>query len=393
MKTIYKYKVVRGLLLGIGVCIISCTEPFEASSLDFEDMLIVEASITDELKQHDIRISRSYQIDSTNVNVSGASVYIENQNGVKTNFFEVKEGLYRSSTPFKPLKGNSYRLFITDERGISYTSEQVGLPEPSVLTNLWAERVLNDEGVDGVEIYVDGLSTNNQTAFLRYQFIETYRFDSFYKPLNEFRVISNEPPVLELVPKLDEERFCYITNNSNTILTTTTNNSIDNSTRKFPITFIERTNRKVRYRYSILVKQLNSSRQSFEFYSTLKNFSTNVNLFTQVQPGPLVGNIKGISNEVNNVIGLFELVSVSQQRIFFNYEDIFQDALPFIDSCESPQGPFPIDDTFLFERIASGTHQFVSEQPGLPISYFIAPINCIDCTLYGTAIPPDFWKD
>ena len=124
-----------------------------------------------------------------------------------------------------------------------------------------------------------------------------------------------------------------------------------------------------------------------------KNFSTNVNLFTQVQPGLLVGNIKGISDEANPVIGLFELVSVSQKRIFFNYEDIFQDALPFIDSCENPEGPYPIDNTFLFERIESGTHQFVSEQPGLPISYFIAPINCIDCTLYGTAIPPDYWQD
>ena len=82
-------KIVAVLVIGIGLLIASCTEPFIAPTLEFEDLLIIDASITDELKQHDIRLSRSYQEDSTNVNISSAKVYIKDNNGNQLDFFEV----------------------------------------------------------------------------------------------------------------------------------------------------------------------------------------------------------------------------------------------------------------------------------------------------------------
>lgn len=382
-------KIVAVLVIGIGLLIASCTEPFIAPTLEFEDLLIIDASITDELKQHDIRLSRSYQEDSTNVNISSAKVYIKDNNGNQLDFFEVKEGLYRSNDAFRALPGMEYQLFVTDEKGEEYLSDKVMLPEKATVDNVRAARVLNDDGVDGVEIYVDGSNTTNTTSFFRYEFVETYKFESFFKPTKEFRLTANPTEPLELVEKQEEERICYVSNKSNTILLTATTNLGSNSIKDFPVTFINRRNRKVALRYSILVRQLSSSRTAYEFYNTLQNFSSSESLFSQIQPGLLVGNIEHVSNSNKKVVGLFEVVSISEKRLFFNYKEIFGNDIPYLGNCEA-EG-FGINSPLLLERIESGAYQYTSENP--PGIFNISSIRCIDCTLFGTAEVPEFWTE
>ena len=41
----------------------SCVEEFIPENLTFESLLVVEASVTDELKNHEIRISRTFKFN------------------------------------------------------------------------------------------------------------------------------------------------------------------------------------------------------------------------------------------------------------------------------------------------------------------------------------------
>lgn len=76
-------------------------------------------------------------------------------------------------------------------------------------------------------------------------------------------------------------------------------------------------------RYSILVKQYVQNLAAYTYYQTLKKLSGSESILSQNQPGFFSGNIKSTQNPSEKVIGFFDVSSVSSQRIFFNYSDIF----------------------------------------------------------------------
>lgn len=376
-------------ILFSGLIVISCTEPFELETTDFSDILVINASITNETKAHEIYISRSFISGEEPQQVSGAAVSVLVEGEGAITFREVEAGIYRSESVFAAVAGKEYTLSVTDENGERFVSRTVMLTQPSVIDNVSARRVVNEQDNDGVEIYVDGTGLGDHSGYFRYTFEETYRIESFYKPTKELIVVSESSRALDLVDKENEERVCYVYEPSNTIVIAETRNLAENKVRDYPVQFIERRDRKVALRYSILVKQHSLSLTSYEFYETLKEFSSSSNLFSQTQPGLIVGNIKHESNPDIKVIGLFETVSVSEKRIFFNFRDIFGNDRPFLESCESEA--YSLNNPELFSRINSGQFQFTGEDP--PGFYNIAQISCIDCTLKGSNVIPEFWTE
>ena len=55
--------------------------------------------------------------------------------------------------------------------------------------------------------------------------------------------------------------------------------------------------------------------------------STSDNVFTDIQPGFVEGNIKNNNNPDELVMGFFEVVDQTSTRIFFNYSDFFTEEL------------------------------------------------------------------
>lgn len=380
------FLLVTGVLLAIG----ACTEPFEVETTDFEDILIINASITTETKQHEIFITRSYEEGDDEVQVSGATVEVLVNNASSIQFEEASPGVYQSTVGFAAEPGMDYQLKVTDEKGETFASPQVQLTAPTTIDEITAKRVLNEDGEDGVEIYVDGTSTGDNEGYFRYEYEETYRWESFYKPLQGFRVVSESPPLLEIVYKEKEERVCYVTETSNSILIAETNNLSEDKVEDFPVRFIERRDRRIAHRYSILVKQYAQTRVSHEFYQTLKSFSSSDNLFSQPQPGLIVGNVRHVSDDSVKVVGLFEVVSFTTNRFFFSFQEIFGNDIPFLDDCGFDRYS-SLSDPELFQRVQSGQYKYIGEDP--PFVYQVAPAGCVDCTLYGSNEVPDFWVE
>jgi hypothetical protein len=94
----------------------SCTAPIDIDTNDSEPVIVIYGTITDELKQQEIRISRSssYFQDEPNIRVSGAVVAIESSDKQIYELLEVDTipGLYRSKSIWAAVPGKTYSLAV-----------------------------------------------------------------------------------------------------------------------------------------------------------------------------------------------------------------------------------------------------------------------------------------
>ena len=218
-------------------------------------------------------------------------------------------------------------------------------------------------------------------------------------------------PDVTTMPRAREERVCFKTDESTEVILGNLDNLSGNTISRNRVRFLDRSNPVISHRYSILVKQYVTSQEAFNFYENLRNFSSSENLFSQVQPGPLEGNIENADGN-NPVLGLFEVTTETSQRLYFNYAHFFPgeplppyfgdgfncDRLlspplpnPERDGPPSPDGACPQP---LVERIRLGLVEYVdvNGDPGICEGpYFVTPTLCGDCNIVGSNEVPDFW--
>lgn len=225
--------------------------------------------------------------------------------------------------------------------------------------------------------------------------METYEIRSYFDVIYKLIITDSG---FKVVPKDKPDHICYTTKSSKDIILANTNILSDNNVKKLPVRFIDRNNRTLAYRYSILVRQLSLSREAYEFYETLKELSGSESLFSQNQPGFLNGNVYSVDNPHEKVIGYFSVSPVDTKRFFFSFLDFFdiseRPAVEF--DCEVTRPDYPAFRDRLTEFIQSGAKQFVGRAPREHTAegdgpYRVASSRCIDCTFYGTTEVPEFW--
>ncbi len=374
----------------------SCVEEFEFGTQNFEDILVVQARLTDELKNQEVILSRSFRLENEGpVPEVGATVSIIDDQQMTYQFTEVAEGQYISNDMFAAMTDRNYQLMITSQDGQSYTSRSVSLPQKVQIDDLYAERVINDDGVEGIGIFVDSFDATGNASFYRYEYEETYQIlPPFWFDL-DIEVISEEPPEIAVVSRTREERVCYKTDLSKNILLTTTNNLAESRVEKFMVNFVTPDEEILRGRYSILVKQFVQSLEAHEFYETLRDFSDSESLFSQIQPGFINGNVLSVDNPNENVLGYFEVTSVSVKRIFVNREDLFPNSIrpEFSANC-----PFFFvsgsDPRAVIDAVTRRGLKLVAVQGALDFDTYTFTFRiCSDCNVLGSNIRPDFWVD
>jgi hypothetical protein len=397
------YKII--ILLFTTFFISSCTEQYALQSNTFENALVVEATITNELKKQEIKITRTYRLEEKEATIeSGAIVTVTDDENNKY-IFEQKDSTYVSQTEFKAISGRKYRLDITTNQGKSYHSSSETLTTANEIKSIDAT-VQTVKGDRGVQITVNSYDPNNSSKYYRYEYEETYKIVT---PLWEQDSTIILPPLpqgshkeIGLVPRKGDSKICYGTAKSNTILISTTN-SLNEDRVAFPIRFINDQNYIISHRYSILVKQYIQSLEAYTFYKTLKELSGSDNILSQNQPGFFYGNIKSSDNPSEKVIGFFDVSSVSSKRIFFNYADLFpnEPLPPYIDNCEIKVWTFCFESTNpdcrgaqLLSTIETKQLLYLSSyqysNPQYTI-YEMVPPPCGDCTTFSSNIVPPFW--
>ena len=381
------------LLVFLGFSINSCVESFEIEDGTFEDLLVVEATITNELKRQEVQLFRTYGLKEREpLAVTNAIVtvsYDQNQYA----FEETTPGIYLSSTEFRAEPEREYRLEILTAEGKSYVSEPTQLT-PAAEMNLEAQPMIH-EGMEGVALLIDSYNPQGNSNYYRYQYQETFKIVSPLESPYDLIFIDGQA---ELRPKGDkEEKTCYRTETSNELLLTTTNNLREDRLENYQFKFLERLDSRIAHRYSVLVTQQVLSAEAYTFYRTLEKFSGSTSLFSQNQPGFIPGNISPVEDQEDKVIGFFNVSSVVHQRIFFNFTDFFNIAegfpRPFAGTCAVSRPEWPTVMYLLMDGTVKylGPASWPDEEGFGP--YRVAPPECIDCTFLGSNEPPEFWVE
>ncbi|RNC89927.1 MAG: DUF4249 domain-containing protein [Allomuricauda sp.] len=435
-------KIVKRIVLVLGVLLViaSCIEELETevfSETDLPDILIVEATLTDEFKQHDIKLSlldslvdletdtifnpfippRDVEIDLVK-HESGASVQVTTSNGMTYDFFEASPGLYRSNQEFAVASDVDYQLSIRRQNGKEYSSDPMKIEGMATIGNIYAERTVSDLGTVGVGIFIDSETLSGNTGNLRFTYDETHKIIAPNWTSFQFELTNYDPcalPVptydLEIVERTTESRVCFSTEASQEIVQSQLDFSSGQNLERFMVRFISQDDYKIANRYSIEVQQMVSGAQAYGFYEQLDNFSRSDNLFSQIQPGLLGGNISMADGSQDGVIGFFDVVSVSKSRLFFNYDDFFEgEELPdYPVDCglhSSPEshasycasGLLANDcPQSIIERVDIGVISYVGVN-GLnlgtcPGPYLYVATPCGDCTRLGSNVVPEFWEE
>ena len=299
----------------IGLTLVSCLEEidFVTENESFESALVIEATITNELKQQEIILSRSYKFEADGPSPeSGASVIIESNLGT-FEFEEEAPGKYISISSFAAQQNVDYTIRINTNNGRSYVSTPVQLTQESSIDNLYAVRENNDSGTNGMSIYIDSYDPSGNSKYYRYEYEETYKIIA--PRWTDKEIILTDPLTCEvdLRDRIQEERVCYNTVNSLTINLFNTSQLAEDRVFRHLIRFVDSENYILTYRYSIKVKQYIQSLEAYTFYKTLKEFSEEGSLFSQTQPGFISGNIVSESNPTEKVIGYFDVSTVSER--------------------------------------------------------------------------------
>ncbi|MCL6266560.1 DUF4249 domain-containing protein [Flagellimonas myxillae] len=381
-----------------------CIEPFDATIEEFESALVIDAFITDELKDQQIVLSRAYRFEQDSAAAeTNAQVKIVTNDNRTLNFSEVSPGKYMSDAPFKAEPNTAYTLSVQTNNGRSYTSNPAQLQSEAKIDSVYAVRTTNEFGEEGMAIFLDSFDPSGTSRFYRFEYEETYRVIApRWNPM-EFKIVNNnnvpagaithaitDTETLIRVPRTEEARVCYGSDHSRNIIITRTDDSEEDRLVRFNVHFINRNNYILTHRYSILVRQFTMSEKAYNYYETLKELSSLESVFSENQPGYFEGNVFSDLSQAEHVLGYFDVSSISEKRIFFDYEDFFHNerkpsyAIP----CK-PIKPLTLMESVRLGHVTYNDPSAYGEEP----EFIAIERACGDCRVLGSNVAPSFWVD
>ncbi|GLB50959.1 hypothetical protein Y10_33270 [Neptunitalea sp. Y10] len=398
-------------MLIVNIFLLGCTEPYPIASENFEELLVVNATLTDSLQYQTVRLTNSYPLNTdTLVYVNNATVYIRDNNNQIFNFSQVaNDSTYISDMPFKAVENASYSLHITTQDGREYQSTEETTPQKVTIDNLYAEARTNQQGVEGVQIYTDVTGTNNNNLYCRYEYDETFKIVTPYTVYadmefservyfyNSFLDCWYYFYYIMLHPVEEQTKIGYKTNTSNTIVLANNSQLISNTINKVENKFIPKDDYVISERYSFLVYVYSENYQAYQYFETLKKLNSQESSLSPNQPGFIQGNISNVSNQ-EKIIGYFNVASVKTKRIFFDFSNFGFSKPAYFSECyvneydyrdKCALGIYNAD--LLYYDANTRNYRLVNiVEDGI---YTLVNPECADCTTFASNVKPDFWED
>jgi len=395
MKGLLKYLII---IIMVMICS-SCVFPYDPEITRYEDVLIIDGLLTDEPESSVVRLSRSIPIRLSKTVPyavveekpdSGATVFITDDIGNVSMFYETSPGEYRCDNPdFRGIAERSYQLYVITKDEQRYESDFMTLKKVPEIETVYAEFGVNpgDEGMeDGFHIYIDTYDPENSTRFYRYEYEETWEFTVPYP--SKYEIVNDS-----LVSRNEDLHRCWKTIRSSEIMIISNEQLESDVIQKFPIHFVSVETNRLSRRYSILVKQYSLSREAFTFWDQLKKSNQDQGTLFDSQPTQTRGNIYNVDDPESPVMGFFEASSITKKRIFltrFDVPPVFRVKTGF-EECRYKYFNVALDDfdPSGFSRYCIVDYTQIDPfTPGIGMTW---SFMCCDCTLAGSNIRPDFW--
>lgn len=386
------------MILGVLLIISqSCVKPYDFESVSYEQVMVVDATISDSEGPYEVILSYTYPIElGDREAISGASVQVVDGNETVIVFEESADGIYHSPVEFRGETGMEYRLEIDLPNGKSYQSEFVRLlPSPAIDSIYARYAVLPDpsgeRSVGGLQFFVDSYDETGLARYFRYEWEETYLirvpFPAQYRFFEDSSFEVLDIPI----------GICYDSAQSSTVLYGSTVGSTSGQMAEFPVRFVSEEDQTMREKYTILVRQYAISEDAYFFYKRLKeNNESGGSLFDR-QTGTILGNITSVEDPEEPVLGYFEVSGVTELRQFFipRMVDRRLKVAGFPYRCVTDDSIITSLDSVLYYLDANPGHNvynIVYPSDGPPEASLQSK-TCTDCSWYANNIKPSYWED
>ncbi len=361
----------------------ACVEPFSPDITKYDDLLVVDAFLSNEETAAVVKLSRSfpYQSDVSKPETS-AIVIVSDEDGKNYPLSETSDGLYESGSDLVAVTGKQYMLRIVTSDGSEYESEFQELLRAAPIDSVDFSIAIEDHGtqgsaLNGVRIVLN--SDDSQDIFSRYykwNWVETWEI---------------KPPY----PYPDQQQSCWQSQRSSGIHIGTTQNLVSNSVKNENLFFIGTNQNKLSVRYSVEIKQSALTRDNYIYLDKIKKINEGSGGFFDPIPGQLIGNIRKLGDPDYPVIGLFEASEVTTKRIFIDRVEL--KSLGYIVSGFADCQAMEISDSLYFKTKNYINwwylFQYFSSSLNDTIVFIVNQPKCFDCSRIGSKIKPVFWND
>jgi hypothetical protein len=361
-------------------------EEFNPSRLGYENLLVVEAFLSDGDENFTVRLSRSVPIDTTSfIPESGADILLLSADNEQYELYESDAGIYTSFSVINPRAGKDYKLQIRTSDGRQYESEFVTMRiTPPIDSVTFAFEEKPSAGLKGMQVYVNSHDPSNNSWYYRWEWEEHWIFRTpFYSSI----FWENG----EVVQQEENINTCWLNGHSDNVYIGTTKNLSKDIVSKYPLHYVTTESDRLSNKYSLNVKQYSLSEESYNYWKELEKSTENLGTLFDPQPSTVQGNIYNINDETEVVLGYFDAASVEEKRVFISRGDLPPTSLPNVYNwCE--------DSTVSYNQIEEMMHYGYSlytetvDQFGSTVYVMANSKYCVDCTLRGSNIRPDFWE-
>lgn len=361
-----------------------CVEEFDPSSKGYENLLVVEAFLSNDDENFIVMLARSTPIDTNAVIPErGADVSLVSLSGDQFDLFETSSGTYESNGPIYPVVGMDYQLKIQTRNSKTYESKMVKMRDtPPIKDAYFKFEEIPSAGLKGVQFYIDTEDPNNNTWFYRWEWEETWIFRVAFRANLKYE--DGE------IKDREEDIFtCWKSGRSTSIEIATSKNLSKDIINEYPINYVSSETDQLSQRYSFNVKQYSLSEESYNYWKELQKATENLGTLFDPQPSIVKGNYYNVDDENEIILGYFDAAVVREQRVFVNRADIPGIKIPYdYANCEDS-----IVSKYMIPEMDDSGWEMIDEEEVAPGSfvYHFSTNYCIDCTLYGTNTRPDFW--
>lgn len=377
----------------LALLITGCTETYPLLTNTYEEIIVVEATLTNELKNQEIKITKTSRFEDDGIEAeTGAKVVVKDDQNNEY-LFEESAGTYKSQTAFAAAADRKYTLEITTKDRKIYQSTPQTLTAVNPIESVVPSLATNKDNETGIQINVNSYDENKSSKYYRYEYEETYKIVA--PRWNSLKIITTGAQTVALINNDPSTRICYSTQKSSDIILVNTNTQTEDRVN-LPIRFIQEDNYIIGHRYSILVKQYIENLEAYTFHRILKDIAGSSSILSPKQPGLLSGNIKCISDSNTKVIGFFDVASYSEVRIFLNYNDFFPaKPAPYFNTCEDIPFRFcfggeDCDGETMIYNINTDLMTYIGNSG---LNYRLVDVECGDCTSFSSNIIPSFWTE
>ncbi|UOQ66606.1 DUF4249 domain-containing protein [Hymenobacter volaticus] len=339
-----------------------------------------------------INLSRTYDISASTTPPKEikATLYIEEENGVRNALRETSQGTYTSNNlVLNPAK--RYRLHINTATGKEYVSDfSTAKTTPPIDKVTW--QAVNT----GLNIYVNSHDDTNATQYYRWEYDETWEITPPYTPSIEYK---NSRIQDITVPY---SRICWVSAKSADIKISNTTRLSQDIVSNFLIHSLTTTASQLNTTYSILVKQYAQTADEYMYWELLRKNTENIGTLFDPLPAQLTGNVHCLDDETELALGFVGVHSVAEKRIFIRRSELPRNwfVQTGYESC------LPPDTVFLFKPVPPppvaqillgnfGGPNYLPIEPvydnGFVVGYLAKSRDCIDCRTRGTSVKPSFW--